>query len=130
MRHPPYLDLSRLPNLTELTIWASIQCKSKGLWINSPIPSIAQVAATSPSLKRLILRIKIDPRSVDGIAKSKIWSPLLPLNASPSLEHIELGIISVSSKRLDINAISTLLRVSELKKMYEESFLSLKEVGE
>ena len=133
MAYPPHLDISRLPNLTELTIWASILCKPEGSWIESPIPTIAQVAATSPSLKRLILRIKIDPWGVDDIADSKIWRPLVSLAVRPSLEHIELGIISVSSKKRgipDIDVISTLLRVSELKKMYEESFLSLKEVGE
>ena len=118
-----------LPNLTELTIWASILCKSEGSWIESPIPSIAQVAATSPSVVWLILRIEI---GVDHIAASKIWKPLMSLTVHPSLEHIELGIISMSSKRRgipDIDVISTLLRVSELKKMCKKSFLLLKEVG-
>jgi len=130
------ITLSRLLNLTRLTISASIRTFRDGMFVSSSIPSITRLAATSPSLKRLILRVTMNPWHTNVTAESDIWEPLVSLAEHPSLEHIELGIISVTSKKERrgrppyIDVESSLMRVPELKKLCEDGFLSMKEAVE
>lgn len=99
------------------------------MWVYAAFPTIAHVAATSPSLQRLILHIKMDSEHIDTIANSHIWRPLVSLTEHSSLEHIEVEIISEAWQKKD-TTISTLMGVPELKKMCEDSFLSVKVVVE
>jgi hypothetical protein len=125
--YPPPLSL--LPNLKKFTVWDSIltgEYFGVGVTVGSPIPTIVPFVAKSPSIKRLILHLVIPPWHINDIATSDIWTPLNSLAQHPSLEHIELGVASKKRRgTADIDMISVLMGVPELKQMCEESFLSM-----
>ena len=126
-----YPSLSLLPNLEKLIIGGSIfsgESYDGGVHVVSPVPAITRFVTTSPSLKRLVLHLAIAPWHINGIAKFDSWTPLDSLAEHPSLEHIELGVISKRQRRRDVagvDMISVLMGVPELKQMCEKSFLSM-----
>jgi hypothetical protein len=125
--------LSLLPNLKQLTVWDTIHSREiyldTGVFVVSPIPQMAHFAAASLSLKRLILYVNMAPWHINDIAKSDVWRPLVSLAERPSLEHIELRVVPLVSKRRRdmalIDMISVLMGVPELKQLCEEGFLSM-----
>src|SRR5260221_6843157 len=101
-RNPYPPPLSLLPKLKRLTVWDSIHSREgfePQVLVFSPIHLIAHFVATSLSLERLILHVGMAPWHINDIAKSDIWGPLVSLAERPSLEHIELGVVPVVSKK-------------------------------
>ena len=93
---------------------------------------MAHFVAKSQSLKRLILYINMVPWHINDIAKSDVWTSLVSLAERPSLEHIELGVAPLVSKKRRgmartsrIDMVSVLMGVPELKQLCEEGFLSM-----
>jgi len=130
----PPLTLSHIQKLTQFTVSAYLDCDSySGLCVNSLIPGIISLVATSPSLKCLILRTTISPWRFDISAIPDFCRPLVSLVDHPSLEHIELRIISVSLKGKDEywqeiggGIISSLMTVPKLKMLCNNGFLSVR----
>ena len=130
----PPLTLSHIQKLTQLTVSAYLECDSySGLCVNSLIPGIISLVATSPSLKCLILRTTISPWRFNITAVPDFCRPLVSLVDHPSLEHIELRIISMFFMGKDEfwqeirgAIISSLMKVPKLKMLCNNGFLSVR----
>lgn len=87
------------------------------------IPSIISLVATSPSLKRLILRTAINPfyAESDITAIPYFCRPLVLLVDHCSLEHIEIRILTLNMVLSDLLMVG----VPELKVLCDRGFLSV-----
>jgi len=129
----PPLTLSHIQKLTQLTVSTHLNCDlDSGLCVDSLIPGIISLVATSPSLKCLILRTTISPWRFDISALPDFCRPLVSLVDHPSLEHIELRIITVAMKGQDelsqelvSDVTLSLMEVPELKMLCNKGFLSV-----
>ena len=121
---PPF-TLSYIQNLTQLTIFISLPC-GYGRSVDSAIPGIVNVVATSPSLKRLILRAPVNPR-FDVTVVPDFCKSLVSLVDHYSLEHIELQFVSAWGCDAQKFAIYVLevLQASKLKMLCNNGFLSV-----
>jgi hypothetical protein len=121
------LTFSHIRTLTQLTIYASISTYPNF----SPIPAIISLVTTSPSLKLLILRTPVDPQRFELTAVSDLFRPLVSLVDHSSLDHIELRIalfkggLDWSSQKVDILVTPLLMKVPELKELFDKGFLSV-----
>ena len=128
------LTLSHLQKLTQLTVSASLYCNlDSGLCVDSLIPGIISLVATSPSLKRLILRTTVYPWRFNVTAVPDFCRPLVSLVDHSSLEHIELRVIPSLRGQDEFwqevvsgSIIFSLMKVPELKVLCNKGFLSVR----
>ena len=127
----PPLTLSHIQKLTQLTVLTPLQC-DYDLCIDSLIPSIVSLVATSPSLKRLILLVLVIPWRFRVTAVPDFCGPLVSLVSHCSLEHIELQFkLSLRGEKVSqmiqevVRDMPEVLRVPELKELYSSGFLSV-----
>ena len=123
----PPLTLSHIQKLTQLTVSTYLSHHSRHSFISA---IIIRLVATSPSLKRLILCASIG-QGFDVGDMPEFCRPLALL-VSSSLEHIELGIVTVlrfdeqDKIEFDRDIITSLMGVPELKKLCDTGFLSVR----
>jgi hypothetical protein len=126
MEMDPPLIISHIQKLKQLTVSVYLDC----MRVDSLLPGIISLVATSSPLKRLILRAAIRPGPFNISAVPDFFRPLVSLADRSSLEHIELRIMLVLRQSDDWqifgDIVYLLKKVPELKILWNMGFLSVR----